>query len=279
MTPPGTNENFTILFTTPEGTLVLSKFTALIILISFADASFAATPVATYRFNNTFSADELGAPALVPTDPLVASAFVADTVFGDPHQVWSFDGNASPPAEQAGVTLNTTGLISPASYSVDMVFLFSQGVGAWRRIIDVENRQSDSGFYVDPSNNLDIFPVSGSTAAWTNNVYHHIVLTNDGTTVNTYLDGISQFTTITGLMNVNNPNNPGLLLNFFLDNVVAGGQGEFSDGRVALIRIWDGVLSPVEAQRLASNPYVPEPSAFLLATLAVGGLNVGGRRR
>jgi hypothetical protein len=217
----------------------------------------AATAVATYQFNNTLAADEAGAPALVPTDPLAASGFVADNVFGVNQQVWSYHGNENPTNQQAGLTLNTTGLVAPTSYSVDIVFLFTQRQNAWRRIIDVEDRQSDNGFYVNPSNNLDIYPVSGSTAAWTNGVYHHVVVTNNGTTVNTYLDGVGQFTTSTALLNINNANNPGLLMGFFLDNVIAGGQFEFSDGRVALIRLWNGVLDPLQARQIASPSYLP----------------------
>jgi hypothetical protein len=167
--------------------------------------------------------------------------------------VWLFNGNAQPTNEQAGLSVNTAGLIGPQNYSVDMVFLFTDRDNAWRRIIDVENRQSDNGFYVDPSNNLDIYPVSGSTNAWTNNVYHHVVLTNDGSSVSSYIDGVSQFSFPTGLMNIDNANNPGRLMGFFIDNVVLGGQGEFSDGKVGLIRLWDGVLSPSEAQQIASN--------------------------
>ena len=130
--------------------------------------------------------------------------------------------------------------------------------------MDVQNRASDNGFYVDPSNNLDIFPVSGSSAAWTNNVFHHIVLTDDGTTVNTYLDGVSQFSATTTEMNLDfDPtDNPNQLIGFFLDNVAAGGQGEWSAGDVALVRLWDGVLSPTDAQNLANNPFLPEPASL-----------------
>jgi hypothetical protein len=236
---------------------MLRSLLSLLMIALCASPLPAATAVATYQFNNTFAADQPGAPALVPTDPLAASGFVADNVFGVNQQVWSFDGNAAPVDQQAGLTLDTTGLVAPTSYSVDMVFLFIERQNAWRRIIDVESRKSDNGFYVDPANNLDIFPVSGSTAAWTNNVYHHVVLTNNGSTVNTYLDGVGQFTTATALLNINNVNNPNLLMGFFLDNVIAGGQGEFSDGRVALIRLWNGVLTPVEAQQIASPAYLP----------------------
>lgn len=249
-----------------------------LILFCAISNTFAAVPVATYKFDSNFLAEESGAPAIVPTDPLGTSAFVADTVFGDPRTVWAFDGNAFPIDEQAGLTVDTTGLVAPTSYSVDMVFLFTELDGAWRRIIDVENRLSDSGFYVDPFNNLDIFPVSGSTAAFTNNVYHHVVLTNDGTTASGYIDGDAQFSAATSLMNINNANNPDDLMHFFLDNFIGGGAYEFSDGRVALIRLWDGVLTPAEAQQIASHPFVvPEPST--LSLLALFGLGLGLRRQ
>jgi hypothetical protein len=234
----------------------------------------AAVPVATYQFESNFLAEEGGAPAIIPVDPALASNFVADTVFGEPRTVWEFDGISFPPTSQAGLTLDTSGLVIPTSYSVDMVFLFSQADGNWRRIIDVENRQSDNGFYVNPSNNLAVYPTSGSSASWTNNVYHHIVLTNDGSNVNGYIDGVSQFTASTSVMNINNPGN---LMHFFLDNVAGGGQGEYSDGRVALIRLWNGVLTPAEAQDLASHPFVPEPSTFVLSVLSA--VVLGLRRR
>lgn len=225
-------------------------------ILTSAEPTLAATAVATYQFNGTLAAAEPGVPPLVPTDPLALSGFVPDVVLGVNQYVWSFDENDNPTNQQAGLTLNTTGLVAPTNYSVDLVFLFTQRDGGWRRIIDVEHRQSDNGFYVNPQNNLHVYPISGSSSGWTNNKYHHVVLTNDGTTVNSYLDGVSQFTTTTNLLNINNANNPDLELAFFLDNVIAGGQFEFSDGRVALIRLWNGVLDPVLARQIASPDYL-----------------------
>ena len=238
----------------------------IVILVMSLSTSLSATAVATYQFNNTFNADQVGAPAILPTDPLGASMFVPDVVLGSNRTVWAFDGTDLPPNLQAGLTIDTTGLVSPVSYSVDMVFLFTEHLNNWRRIINVNDRQTDSGLYVDKTNRLQFYPVSSSGAAWTNNVYHHLVFINDGnvnnTTVTAYLDGTSPLTYPSDLMNLNNVYNPGLFLHFFLDNLVAGGLGDFSDGRVALIRLWSGALSAADVQQLASNPFNPSvPSA------------------
>ena len=226
------------------------------LLLATTSGAFAATAVATYRFNNTLAADQPGSPALTAIDPLGASGFENDTVLGATRPVWHFDGTENPTNLQAGFTVNTAGLVPSNNYSVDLVFEFTQRQNAWRRIIDVENRQSDNGFYVDPSNNLYVYPISGSSASWTNDVYHHVVLTNNGSTVAAYIDGVAQFSTNTSIMNIQNANNPGSLMGFFIDNVIAGGQFEFSDGRVAFIRLWNGVLSPTDAHNVASDPFV-----------------------
>ena len=244
----------------------------------------AASVAATYEFDGGFAANQIGAPALTPIDPTGTSVFQTDTVFGAMRQVWSFNGTTDP-TQQSGFTLNTTGLIAPENYSIDMVCKFTLGNNAWRRLVDVQNRQSDNGFYVDPTNNLDIYPVSGSTAAWTNNVYHHIVLTNDGTTVSVYLDGISQFSAPTNELNLDfDPtDNPNRLMGFFVDNVAAGGQGEWSPGSVALARVWNGVLTPAEAAEIAANPFaVPEPPtgvAFGAAFVAMSAVGWNRRRQ
>ena len=85
---------------------------------------------------------------------------------------------------------------------------------------------SDDGFYVDPSNNLDVFPVAGSTSAFTTGVFHTVTLTVDGTIVTAFLDGVEQFHSLsTDVMDISNADNPGNLVNLFFDNTVGGGQG------------------------------------------------------
>jgi hypothetical protein len=229
----------------------------------------APTPVAQYDFNNTLASSVAGAPALTVTDPLGASGFVTDNVLGTTKPVWSFQGSASPVTDQAGLTLDTTGLLTRNDvYSLELVFQFTQRENAWRRIVDVSSRQTDNGFYVDPSNNLDIYPVGGG-APFTNNVYHDVFLVDNAGVVTFYLDGSAQATLTTPVMNIDATNN----INFFLDNVVAGGQGEYSSGSISMVRLYDEALTSVPP------PPVPEPASWALMLAGVGMVGTILRRR
>lgn len=215
---------------------------------------------ATYQLNQSFAADQVAAAALTPVDPTAASAFVPDTVLGATRTVWAFNG-APTPDQQAGLTLDTRALVNAESYSIDMVINLTANDGNWRRLLDVQNRQSDDGFYVDPQNNLDIYPVMGSTAAFTNGVYHHVAMTVDGTAampiLRAYLDGALQFSSMTSEMDLDYDvtDNPQQLLGVFLDNTAGGGSGEWSPGRLAILRAWDGVLTDAQVASLAAAPF------------------------
>ncbi len=242
----------------------ISRLAPLAFLVSvFAAAHADPAPVAQYDFNSTLASAVAGAPALTVTDPLGQSGFVTDTVMGVSRTVWNFQGANSPVADQAGLTLNVAGLLSSNdTYSLELVFQFTQRENAWRRIVDVSSRQTDDGFYVDPSNNLDIFPIGGG-AAFTNSAYHDVFLVNNAGVVTFYLDGSAQATLTTSVMNIDSNNN----INLFLDNVVGGGQGEYSNGSIASLRLYNEALATVP-------PPVPEPAS---AALLLGGLLMLGR--
>ncbi len=238
---------------------------ALIVAIAAAGVSLqsgnaqaGATLAAEYLFNNTLNSDVAGAPALTPVDPQSQSGFVTDSVFGTSQLVYNFQSNPSSPAEQAGLTLATNGLIASNDYSVQMIFKLTGRDNAWRRLIDSLNRTSDAGYYFDPGNRLDIYPVISGGPTYTTGTYDNIALTvaPDGT-VDAYLDGIEEFTTNTDVMNISADN----LLGFFLDNTVAGGQGEWSAGNIAALRVDDGVLTreQVTALNNVTTPTAPEP--------------------
>jgi hypothetical protein len=205
----------------------------------------------TYRFQNTLAAEEKGVPNLIPTDPLGRCGFETATVFGHTQIVYRFSGNADPPNQQAGLSFdNRRGLLNKDNYTIEIVFVFDQHDNQWRRIVDVEDRQSDNGFYADPSNHLQIYPYPGFGNTVTAGIYRHVVLAVSKTgKVSAYMDGGLQFTATTTIMNINNPRN---VVHFFLDNNAGPAQNEFSDGKIALLRLYNDVLGDDQVARLAA---------------------------
>lgn len=234
-------------------------------------SAFAASPVASYHFNNTLTSSVPGAPALIATDPHGTSGYGTDTVFGNSQTVYNFIGTPDN-AGQAGLTLNTTGLLTSNSvYTVELIFKFTERADAWRRIVDVQNRTSDNGFYVDPSNKLNVYPIGGGSP-FSNNEYHDVFLTNDNGTVKFYLDGSAQASLLTSVMDIDASN----LINLFLDNVVGGGQGEYSSGSIALFQLYNEALG---ADVIPPVPGVPEPQTYALLLVGLGVVAAATRRR
>ena len=235
------------------------------------------TPAATYLFRGSLNAEQGAVPALSAVDPSGVAGFVSDAVLGNARTVYNF-GGATTPNLQGGLAFNSTGLIAANNYSVELVFEFSTGTNAWRRILDVADRSTDSGFYIDPTNNLDIYPVSGGSGLFTTSAYHSVVLTvaPGSNAVVAYLDGTQAFSTTSTVMDITSATN---LVNLFLDNTSGGGLGEYSPGHIALFRVYAGVLGSGQVSTLAANPFasaaVPEPSSLFLmcsAGIALVGL-------
>lgn len=246
--------------------LLCASMVALATLTSAGGAS-AATVVATYHFNNTLSADEIGAPSLTSVDPLALNGFENAVVNGQTQRVFHWQGLGSDPAMNGGLSLNATGLLSYDNYSIEMSFEFlsaAQFGAGWRRIVDTQNRQSDNGFYVAPGNFLQVYPVATGTTVFTTPGFHTVVLSNfvqnGQREVKAYLDGSLELTSDTDQLNLDNANNPGHLLNFFLDNLAGPAQQEYADGRIASLRLYDGIV-------VVS---VPEPETYALMLLGLG---------
>jgi hypothetical protein len=213
---------------------------------------------------------------LVSIDPLGRNGFETAVVNGQSQRVFHFSGDGSTPSLNAGLRLDATGLVAYDNYSVELTFEFLEPAAfgsGWRRILDTQNRQSDNGFYVAPENVLQVYPVISGSTIFTTPGFHNVVLTNfvvNGTReVKAYLDGNLELVSNTDQLNLDNANNPGHLLHFFVDNLAGPAQQEFADGRIASLRLYDGVIIPS----------VPEPASALLVLLGLMPICLAGRRK
>lgn len=174
-------------------------------------------------------------------DLLGLSGFGIDFVMGSIQVVWNFQGSCILVIDQVGLMFNIVGLIINSDvYLVEMVFKFIEFNSVWWCIFDVQNWQSDNGFYVDLSNNLDIYLVVGGVV-FMNDVYYDVFFVNNVGVVIFYFDGFVQVMVIINVMNFD----VSQMMNFFLDNVVVGGQGEYLSGSILMICVYDQVLNVV----------------------------------
>ena len=237
--------------------LILSSAIGIFGLMCASFGAEAATLVADYEFNGDLSSSIAGAPALTAVDPLGVATFS--------NGVYNYGGSTTP-TQQGGLSFDNSGnLLTADDYSISMRFLFNDRNGAWRRIVDVQGRQSDNGFYVDPSNNLDIYPVQGSSGAFSTGQFHTVLLTVGGGEAKAYLDNVLQFTTTTTVMNLQNS-----AINLFLDNLSGGGQGEWSSGSIDYAKFYNGVVTVGS---------VPEVSTWAMLLLGFAGCGFAGFRR
>ncbi len=235
----------------------------------FGVSAVVASPIASYTFNSNTSAQEGGQPALsiVLDGGAASSAFQTDTVFGSSRTVLSLTGVGG---TDAGLQLaNATNTISGTIYSVEMIFEFTGGDSAWRKIEDVSNRTLDAGFYVSPSNVLDEFsnPLAGATT-WTTGAYHDVVITDNSGTIAAYLDGTLQYSGSSTFMDIP----ASTALSFFLDDT-ATSKNEFSSSKVAFIGLYNSALQGSDVTALWNNASpsslvggapVPEPAVSFL---------------
>lgn len=132
------------------------------------------------------------------------------------------------------------------SFTVEIYFKLTE-LDSWKRVLDFKNRKSDYGSYIyDGKLNFYDFAI-GEKAPVRANQYIHYVYSRDFDTkaIKMYVNGLSK-------VEFKDPGTEGVLdndqvLNLFQDDLIA--NHEASAGSVALIRVYDRVMTPVFIRR------------------------------
>ena len=196
----------------------------------------------TYDFNNGFQPIESGGPALKPLgqtgqiikEPIPGSDYLSRSIY-------VFEKNSGLQFNNA----ETKGLLSK-SFTVEIYFKFEE-LDIWKRVIDFKNRKSDYGTYLYHSKlNFFNFAMSEKAAVRAKQWVHYVYSRDHETkNIKMYINGTLK-------LDFKDPDTEGILdadqvLNLFQDDLIAG--NESSPGSVALIRLYDRVMTPVFVRR------------------------------
>jgi OOP family OmpA-OmpF porin len=196
----------------------------------------------TYDFNNGLLPIETGGPALKQLGQ--AGHFIKEKIPNSDdlsRTIYQFEKNS-------GLQFSNTeakGFLDK-SFTIEIYFKLNE-LDSWKRVLDFKNRKSDYGSYIyDGKLNFYDFAI-GEKAPVRANQYVHYVYSRDfeSKIIKMYINGQSK-------LEFKDPGKEGILdadqvLNFFQDDLVA--NHEASAGAVALIRVYDRVMTPVFIRR------------------------------
>jgi hypothetical protein len=86
-----------------------------------------------------------------------------------------------------------------------------------------------------------------------------------------YFGGVQQFTATSTTLDLTTNT-----LGLFLDNVVGGGQGEWSSGNIALLKVFNTALTANQVAAETADPFqgtsTPEPGTWIMMLSGVAGV-------
>lgn len=191
-----------------------------------------------YDFSNGLVSSNDSAPALKPLGQEgVYTQEVLPELGTAKRTVYQFEGNS-------GLQFDNTqayGFLS-GSFTIEVYFRLKE-LESWKRVLDFKNRKTDNGCYIYEGR-LNFFNfATGEKAPVKPNEYVHYVFSRDAAThiIKMYVDGESK-------VEFQDPGDEAILdtdqvLNFFQDDLIV--KNEASSGAVALIRLYDRVMTPV----------------------------------
>ncbi len=170
-------------------------------------------------------------------------------------------------AANQGPTIS--GFANPVAYSIELAFSLTD-VGGYRKLLDFQNRGSDTGLYALGSA-LNFYPVvTGAGGDFASNQMVTVILTHDANSTMGYVNGVARWSFGGG---ANSLANISSVLHAFRDDF-ATGQREASGGFVDYIRVYDTQLSAAEIGLLlppgSGNGGIPEPAAWAMMLTGFG---------
>lgn len=209
----------------------------------------------TYDFNNGLNPLESAGPALKKLGK--PGQFVKEKILNTEdlfRTVYQFENNSGLQFDN----VVAKGFLNK-SFSIEIYFKMDS-LNSWKRILDFKNRKSDYGSYIyDGKLNFYDFAISEKAPVKANQYVHYVYSRDFQTkTIKMYINGLSK-------VEFTDPGTEGVLdtdqvLNFFQDDLVA--NHEASAGSVALIRVYDRVMTPVFIRRsyqtLSKSVRIPE---------------------
>ncbi|WP_165933400.1 OmpA family protein [Arundinibacter roseus] len=214
----------------------------------------------TYDFSKGLSSTDSTGPSLLPLgEPGKFVEEVLPELGKKKRIVYQFEENSGLQFDNS----SADGFLN-GSFTIEIYFRL-RDLESWKRVLDFKNRQSDNGCYIYEGR-LNFFNfATGEKAPVKPNEYVHYVFSRDVETheIKMYVDGESKVA-------FRDPGDEAVLgkdqvLNFFQDDLIA--RNEASSGAVALIRLYDRVMTPVlvrqQFQQLArtidASAQVPNP--------------------
>lgn len=262
-------------------------FAFVAIVLSRVPLAQSQTLEADYQVQGIFNSSVGSIGPLSVVGPVGGVTFTSDTVNGNPQQVLNIQAsNSTPPFDESGVQTQTNPFLSSSNYSIVLLANFNLNTAdiVATKIFDFKNLSSDAGLYVNAASGTLAF-IDGSGvlqgtggAALSSLTYAQIVLTRDSTTnlTSIYLNGTLafSFTDNVGLALLGDSSMSGnsFLTLFKDDGMGLGGMilSESTQGNIARLRLYDGVLSATDVMNLDTT--IPEPSTYLLCATGVAAL-------
>lgn len=161
----------------------------------------------------------------------------------------------------------------PTGYSV---YLNVQGAPGAHHTEIISQGSSGGGFYIgtDPAGNFRLTDTFLSTgiAYPTGSSFHDLLLTVSSAGTNFYIDGTNVFTSAA-------PAAAGLVGDFTQLGRQFGGNGEYFAGQINTLKIFDGVATQADLADSPGGSAAPEPAAWAMMILGLGGAGAMLRRR